>query len=1189
MSRKIYNSCRRCLVGMGLLHWRSPSGHTIKRHLLVTKAILEFDEQKGIITLSSSPEGHVLNLEQDMLEINEQPPKDSMLMIQEAIQNHDGTFWDKTFRNAVLGGWVRSISPDGTYEDQETPPSKPATEIPIVYWAPSLILRKRTDRSLLRIYQEIEEQLDNGGELQSGILQIVDESSMNADPEIEDGYEHSIARGIGPILFPLPYNKEQLRIIQELTRKKKVLVQGPPGTGKSHTIANLICHLLANGNRILVTSHTGRALEVLKDKIPPNLSKLCVLLLGGDREGLRSLEDSVQTITDKQNRWDHESNQQVISDLTQRIDALKREESTLVQRLQALRESETYKHSASWLREPATAKEIANQLRENEVKLSWLKDIPDPNSQPPFSNQRLVELLEFARQTDIEAISGFGNRLHDLEQLPNPSELCSIVWQKQRLESVLLAEHLEPDPALATLDLEFVKHLEEQLHILVDRIERLQEHIEPWAAQAAKDILGDRDRVWKIRHENTQTALKRLRARPQDVDQLRVLGVDGVEIDSVLEDAEILSNHLSTGKSLGFWIFRPSVVKERRYLMERVTVNGKLCTTSDTLEVLRNWLKCRKLEKELSDLWSDIVNVKESGISTLIARYEDLCEPLSDALDLYPIMDKLREEFSTSHLFPRVVWHDITSIRSALSVLQQIRQSILWLDNQEALQALSDRTEAMQQDLVATVAGLTHIPSVRNLLACMDNLDVESYQTILQDLMNEFKMVEDWNLLNLHIPQTIHQLKQNLNDLQWNERFQSFSQAWSWAKANAWFEEFSSPQEENRVSTRLDVLRKEEIPQTIAELVEARAWSSCFQRLQEPERRSLIAWTKAMKRLGKGTGKYAQTHRREAQRHMENSRPAIPAWIMPMYQVAQTIQPGKDVFDVVIVDEASQSGVDALFLLYLAKKVLVVGDDKQISPENPGRKREPVMELQERYLSDFPQKDLFSLDQSLFDLTETFFQGRIRLREHFRCMPEIIEYSNRLCYQSEPLVPLKPFGSNRLAPTIITRFVEGGYREGSSARAVNKPEAEALAEQVYSCCQSPLYDGKTMGVISLQGKYQAREIEELLLDSIGPKEMEARSLVCGDAYAFQGNERDVIFLSMVAAPTGPTRIGVLSKSTDKKRFNVAISRAKEQIWLFHSASLNDLSQNVFGTICWSIARTHFNLHLDWMLIFHGCK
>ena len=96
-----------------------------------------------------------------------------------------------------------------------------------------------------------------------------------------------------------------------------------------------------------------------------------------------------------------------------------------------------------------------------------------------------------------------------------------------------------------------------------------------------------------------------------------------------------------------------------------------------------------------------------------------------------------------------------------------------------------------------------------------------------------------------------------------------------------------------------------------------------------------------------------------------------------------------------------------------------------------------------------------------------------------------------------------------------------------------------------------------MGVISLQGEAQAKLIEHKLLERLEPEVIEERRLICGDAYAFQGDERHIIFLSMVAAPN--ERIGVLSVESARQRFNVAASRAQDQLWLFHSATLDVLS------------------------------
>ena len=95
--------------------------------------------------------------------------------------------------------------------------------------------------------------------------------------------------------------------MERLTTNQGVLVQGPPGTGKSHTIVNLICHALATGQRILVTSHAPRALKVLHDMIEEHAKKvapLSVVQLGDDRKALNAMEKSVQGITGRKNTWD---------------------------------------------------------------------------------------------------------------------------------------------------------------------------------------------------------------------------------------------------------------------------------------------------------------------------------------------------------------------------------------------------------------------------------------------------------------------------------------------------------------------------------------------------------------------------------------------------------------------------------------------------------------------------------------------------------------------------------------------------------------------------------------------------------------------------------------------------------------------------------------------------------------------
>ena len=186
------------------------------------------------------------------------------------------------------------------------------------------------------------------------------------------------------------------------------------------------------------------------------------------------------------------------------------------------------------------------------------------------------------------------------------------------------------------------------------------------------------------------------------------------------------------------------------------------------------------------------------------------------------------------------------------------------------------------------------------------------------------------------------------------------------------------------------------------------------------------------------------------------------------------------------------------------------------------------------------------------------FRGLLTLTEHRRCVPEIISFSNRIAYEPDGirLNPVRQYGADRLEPVVAVQ-VAGGFVEGTTTK-VNPVEVEAIVEQLEKCLADPRYDNLSFGVISLLGSAQAKAIEKRLLERIAPEDWAARRLQCGDSADFQGAERDVMFLSMVVAPPPGQRAAVLSRELFVQRYNVAASRARDQMWLFHSISLADV-------------------------------
>jgi superfamily II DNA or RNA helicase len=92
----------------------------------------------------------------------------------------------------------------------------------------------------------------------------------------------------GDLFFPKPFNNDQVEIIRRLEKSDGLVVQGPPGTGKTHTIANIICHMLATGRRVLVVSHGETALRVIREQLPEGVRDLSISITTSEREGLSS-------------------------------------------------------------------------------------------------------------------------------------------------------------------------------------------------------------------------------------------------------------------------------------------------------------------------------------------------------------------------------------------------------------------------------------------------------------------------------------------------------------------------------------------------------------------------------------------------------------------------------------------------------------------------------------------------------------------------------------------------------------------------------------------------------------------------------------------------------------------------------------------------------------------------------------
>ncbi len=1122
------------VLGLGLLEWQR-KGKKIQRHLLVAPAEILLEAQRGILRVGPAASSE-LQLELDMLELQDQPNLDPQ-ELRPLLEELDIQVWDRDLVGRILRVIANKLSPDAQVEEESWEPGQPR-EKPVIRYAPALILRKRRSSGYQELLEGLLREVGNGSPLTPPWIRLIEEATDSR----ESGWTKESLGNPDLLYFPLPFNEEQRKIAEKLKRQPYVLVKGPPGTGKSHTIANLICHLLAHGERLLITAHAPKALSVLRGLLPVGLRELCVTSLGSSHEDQKVLETSLTQILYRKEDWQEEVASRKIGELEERLRRLREEEAQLDRELRRLRQAETEEFLHLPFGYSGPMGRIARQLEEEEEQYRWFPELEEAKPCPLNPEEIALFAQMHPKVTDKHFFCLLGNPI----SLPDPETLERHLRELQETEKVLATtEAVNPGegPWLGHLDEQTLLALEEELEVLERRLSKYGRSLgESLTGKVLEDWLNGRLALWRAKAEEAALHLQKALHKLKGLGQVpEVQFLDRIPEDKLLKDAKRRLERIKKGWGLGFL---DPVLRETRYLVETVRVDNSSPRDPKRLEQLTHYLEA---QRHLMDFQRLLVLEGPSGLKEQAKWAQGIHQELILFLEAL-------ENLTLQGLARVTQAADLVQPQARSRLRQRIQLEVAKRRRTRLQHSLEKWTKAVNKLLHKGCA-----PWVQGLAKALEEGDVDLWEKSLRGLQIERRRLEDYKAILERIrqesPKVADFLEKNRGNPEILAKLPSLGKAWNWRAARIWLRKLSEPGRYAHLTQRRKIV-EEEIRETLGELAELEAWRAFFQRLDDWTLRNLKAWQAAMRRVGKGRGRFAGKHRREARRYLSEVLPKIPAWIMPLHRVWETTEPKPGIFDTVIIDEASQAGIEALPILLLAKRVVVVGDDMQNSPEGVGVGEADIDRLAEKHLKDFHFRAEFRPDTSFFDHARRIFGQEITLREHFRCVPEIIRFSNELAYRDTPLIPLRQPPPKRLPP-LRASLVQGGYCEGEGPRLVNRPEAEALVDTVLRCLEDPGYQGKTMGVIVLQGRAQAELISSLLMRRVEPKVWEERRLVCGTSAEFQGDERDVIFLSMVVAPN--YRFRALTGLPDKRRFNVAMSRAREQVWLFHSVELEDLN------------------------------
>ena len=964
---------------------------------------------------------------------------------------------------------------------------------------------------------------------------------------------HSPLQRLGPrkpVLFPLPFNEEQRAIVDRLEQQDAVTVQGPPGTGKSHTIANIMSHYAALGKSVLIVSKYGKALDVVKNKLPKSLQHLVLSWVESDQQH-EQLKYAIDAIKEQLNRNYSKEEIDILEKKLRDIDTRYAEiQAELEQLLQPDASSLTFMNPFSGKRETRRGSVWARWTFENPYEVAYIKDDYDAIQEIEADlAEMLASYLSLARNITPSSLPYI-----DLE-LPRPE-----TWLKVE-QLIHYAGKLKRIPTQVNLSAYEGINLSQLSDLYAERWEHMQIHVEVLIAS----------QNW-IQQPNFSFAdLARFQAQHKDLLQVGASILEEHVFDLVslegMEPEEILAESLELKEKFG--------ANEKLSLIKRNTLN--------------------KAHKRILQCQIDRIAIQSLTQLNLFIEYaEYLCRRKKLEIVLGNFFRKMGWEFEAEKL--RTYMKLLSSLEEAQVAFSQFNAFIqpqglpafdfvkgdfeeqrIFYSQLTEVQTYRDVQAAFETCLypLRQSQGLA-LPLLHELKDRAEALDVEGYQKGLQQynaFRQEVLKAKEWthegNTLKEYLPQTLEVVDQLLQDseappLPEKEALKNqIEKDLFYLELRHELKRIVSPL--SHTSNTFEELErlKSQREQTVGELILHKTWYHKSQTLTDEQRAALTAWRNDIINIGKGHGKNADRNLSSAIQNMRRAKSVVPIWIMQQDTAIKFFadpEPGQ--FDLLIIDEASQCDISMVNLIFRAKKCMIVGDENQTAASMPSSlfPIQRTNSILDRYLDDHPFKEQFNINNrasSIYALSGVIYPNIVTLLEHFRCRPEIIGYSNRYVYNRQ-MLPLKTATENYWGEPLVVEYVEEESLKKKRVHIVERVQAH-IVETLEKYENGELPKVPTIGVLTLDSSNEAHLdhlIKVLSTTKLIRKYADNLNLLIGTARKFQGDERDIMILTSTAisrknakGSLRPPR-GLLSEEM-MRIYNVAASRAREKSILIH--------------------------------------
>lgn len=1126
------------IAAVGLLDW-VPDGQLSRRPVVVLPSRIDFDpEDQRIDVVADIAQ---MLIETDMLPVTSKPSDAAMQRLRDQLDELETIFDAETVAEGLTGfvsdlpasGGRGSFDPSATFGGG-------GGRDPQIVFAPLVAVRPRSARARV----EALEALADAEELSTALQTMVSITDAH-DAPLPRG-EETADRFHPEVLLPEPSSQAQRQMALSMERNPLTVVLGPPGTGKTYTIANLLGHLLAQGKRVLVTAEKEEALHEVRGKVLEALQPLVVPVLAGKAEDKTRLAQAIGQISNARQDRPLSERADHVQQLRDRQKQLHRDRSELLNRIEAAWQDE---HQDLVDDGPfrGDLERVADAVAEGRESYGWMKDRPSESVLPLTDDE--LEAVRRLAETDVAGAAARQAAVPDADRLPTAKRIKRLTKLGRQLQGDLVSLEAVADRPAAESgphdsgDAELLRSALEEAAATIDRLRATPR---PWVEEIVDAARRDTLATWEGRLERLTAAVEVLDTSVGVLGTREVVPSTDASPAALRRAAESVAVHLPDGKRLG-WLKLKAEIREAARDLTGTTVDGSPVDTAEEARAVVAWADAQLVAAELITDWDGVETLPLDGP---IRFWNDHLRPLADALgDCLQLTAKAPKSLAPlrgSGVDLRDPWDSeelrldgVAIGRNAVKARLDDTIGELRADHQKV--ARTFRNHQFYAEIVAA------------LKAAREELDAKPWCDLLDTIAHEAGLRQQADAGAAAVAKTEAVVPNFAAQLRHGDQ-EAFSRLGSVREAVAWAHAAGCLAHAASRAGLLDELRlvEQQLADARRDLVCESAWAQVHQRLDEQGHlgQALRDYAAAQQRVPKGkSAKRYLPNLRRAQRALERCSAAVPVWVMSVDRAAEMFGAGApDLFDVVIVDEASQCPITSALVMQYAPSVAIVGDPFQTSP--PSFKRYENLEAARRRISDIVVRDRLDPDDSLWKIADSIID-RITLTEHFRCPPEVIGWARNDIYKKIAGLRLDVLtGTNPHRPKpVISRFVADGVRDGDQ----NEAETEVLLEDLEGLLADLPSWVTDIGVIALKPA-QAAALQRAIFDRFDQRTLERLDLRVGTAYEFQGAQRDLVLISMVDSPPelGKTHQLRSSDTDTLNQLNVAVSRAREQLRLYHS-------------------------------------